>query len=173
MKVFCRREWSLWDDNTTWRVAWAAASSQNWRHCCCPQHFSNDLPVALSSNMTNQIIKNSSSNFNSRRFHWKFGIRKSRCFKINPKCLVIFKQCASLNCLKIPQMSHRNSWILAVPLVFSFKSDLSGNTVFTASFRFLKNSPISIVFGIFTELLSTVTVARFARNIEWDFSVIF
>ena len=140
MKVFCRREWSLWDDNTTWRVAWAAASSQNWRHCCCPQHFSNDLPVALSSNMTNQIIKNSSSNFNSRRFHWKFGIRKSRCLKITPKCLVIFKQCASLNCLKIPQMSHRNSWILAFPLVFSFKSDLSGNTVWPQPSNFLNKT---------------------------------
>ena len=52
------------------------------------------------------------------------------------------------------------------------KSDLSGNTVLTANFRFFKNSPKWTIFGLFNELLSTqnVNVARFARNVEWDFS---
>ena len=35
----------------------------------------------------------------------------------------------------------------------------------------LKNSPKFSIFGIFNEFLSTqnVNVARFARNVEWDF----
>ena len=51
-------------------------------------------------------------------------------------------------------------------------SHLSGNTVWTqaSGIQSLVN-----FFGIFNELLSTQNayLARFARNIEWDFSVIF
>ena len=50
------------------------------------------------------------------------------------------------------------------------KTDLSGNTVWPQASSF-QNSPKWTIFGIFNELLSThnVNVARFARNVEWDF----
>ena len=48
------------------------------------------------------------------------------------------------------------------------KSDLSGNTVLTANFRFFKNSPKWTIFGLFNELLSTQNV-NVARNVECDF----
>ena len=44
-------------------------------------------------------------------------------------------------------------------------------TLFDRKLQVLKNSPNWTIFGIFNELLSTrnVNVARFARNVEWDF----
>ena len=42
----------------------------------------------------------------------------------------------------------------------------------TARFRVSKLDKLAI-FGIFNEVLSIVNVARFARNVEWDFSEIF
>ena len=44
-------------------------------------------------------------------------------------------------------------------------------TLFDRKFQVFKKSPKLTIFGIFNELLSTqnVNVARFARNVEWDF----
>ena len=44
-------------------------------------------------------------------------------------------------------------------------------TLFDRKFQFFQNSPKLIIFGIFTELLSTqnVNVARFTRDVECDF----
>ena len=69
-------------------------------------------------------------------------------------------------------MSHLNFSILAFFTNFCpIKSDLSGNTVWPQPSGFSKKSPKCTIFGIFNELLSTqnVNVARFARNVEWDF----
>ena len=48
-------------------------------------------------------------------------------------------------------------------------------TLFDCKLQFIKNSPKLSIFGIFNEFLSTqnVNAARFARNIECDFFVIF
>ena len=65
-------------------------------------------------------------------------------------------------------MSHFNFFNLAFFANFCpIKIDLSGNTVWPQASRFKKLS----IFGIFNRLLSTqnVNVARFARNVEWDF----
>ena len=44
-------------------------------------------------------------------------------------------------------------------------------TLFDCKFQDFKNSPKMTIFGIFNQLLSTQikNIARFARNIEWDF----
>ena len=66
-------------------------------------------------------------------------------------------------------MSHLN--FLAFSTNFCFiKTYLSGNSVWPQASGFQKLAKLSI-FGIFNELLSTknVNVARFARNVEWDF----
>ena len=44
-------------------------------------------------------------------------------------------------------------------------------TLFDRKLLVLKNSPKWTIFGIFNQLLSTqnVNIARFARNVEWDF----
>ena len=44
-------------------------------------------------------------------------------------------------------------------------------TLFDRKLQIFKNSPKFTIFGLFNELLSTqnVNVARFARNVEWDF----
>ena len=44
-------------------------------------------------------------------------------------------------------------------------------TLFDRKLQVFKNSPKWTIFGLFNELLSTqnVNVARFARNVEWDF----
>ena len=44
-------------------------------------------------------------------------------------------------------------------------------TLFDRKLQVFKNSPNWTIFGIFNQLLSTqnVNVARFARNVEWDF----
>ena len=44
-------------------------------------------------------------------------------------------------------------------------------TLFDRKFQVFKKSPKLTIFGNFNELLSTqnVNVARFARNVEWDF----
>ena len=51
------------------------------------------------------------------------------------------------------------------------KSDLSGNTIWPQALGFQK---LAKIFGIFNDILSTqnVDVARFARNIFWQFLVI-
>ena len=47
--------------------------------------------------------------------------------------------------------------------------------MFDRKFQVFKKLAKSTIFGIINELLSTQNwnVARFARNIEWDFSIIF
>ena len=72
---------------------------------------------------------------------------------------------------KSPKMSHLIFWILAFSTNFwPIKTDLSGNSVWPQALDFQKLAKLSI-FGIFNELLSTqnVNVARFARNVEWDY----
>ena len=67
--------------------------------------------------------------------------------------------------------SHLNFRILPFSTNFCpIKIDLSGNTVWPQASGFQKLVNLTI-FGIFNELLSTqnVNVARFARNIEYDF----
>ena len=72
---------------------------------------------------------------------------------------------------KSPKMSHLNFSILAFSTNFCpIKTDLSGNTVWPQTSDFQKLAKMTI-FGIFDKLLSTqnVNVARFARNVKWDF----
>ena len=72
---------------------------------------------------------------------------------------------------KSPIMSHLNFLILAFSTNFyPITTDLSGNTVWPQTSGFKKLTKLTI-FGISNERLSTqnVNVARFARNVEWDF----
>ena len=69
-------------------------------------------------------------------------------------------------------MSHFNlEFLITFCLI---KSDLSGSTVWPQALGFQKLAKIER-FGTFYELLSTqnVNIARFARNVEWDFFVWF
>ena len=62
-------------------------------------------------------------------------------------------------------------WILAFSTDFrTIKIDLSGNTIWP-QLQVFKNLPKLTILGIFNELLSmqNLNVARFARNVEWDF----
>ena len=86
-------------------------------------------------------------------------------------------QCANFSRVhsvwKILKISHLN-------LTFSnncctIKTDLSGNTVWPQVSKISKNLPKWTIFGVFDKLLSAqnVNVARFACNVEWDFSLWF
>ena len=68
-------------------------------------------------------------------------------------------------CLKITQNVAFGSFNFGL-----FHRFLSGNTVWSQA-PFSKNRQIDFFFGISNELLSTqnVNVARFARNVEWNF----
>ena len=70
-----------------------------------------------------------------------------------------------------PKMSHLNFSILAFSTNFVRLKLTCLVTLFDRKLQVFKNSPKWIIFGIFNELLSTqhVNVARFARNIEYDF----
>ena len=108
--------------------------------------------------------------------------------KITQQCLNYFFDFAfsifffvKMTCLvtlfdrKTAKMSHFQFSILAFSTIYSFiKIDLSGNTVWPQASNF-KNSPKLNIFGIFNTLWATqnINVARFARNIEWHFFVIF
>ena len=59
-------------------------------------------------------------------------------------------------------MSHLTTFSIFNPI----KIDLSGDTVLPEAYN---NSPKLTLFGIFNQLLSTQNVARFARNVQWDF----
>ena len=65
-------------------------------------------------------------------------------------------------------------WVFSILAFFTIfcpiKINLSGNTVWPRNSAFQKLAKLTI-FGIFKELLSTqnVTVARFARKVEYDF----
>ena len=75
------------------------------------------------------------------------------------------------NVWKLLKMSYLNFRILAFSTNFCpIISDLFGNTVWPQTSGFQKLTKLTI-FGISYELLSTqnVNVARFARNVEWDF----
>ena len=66
---------------------------------------------------------------------------------------------------------NRNFSILAIFTNFCpIKIDLSGNTVWR-KLQVFKNSSKLTIFGIYNQLLATqnVNVARFARNVDWDF----
>ena len=72
---------------------------------------------------------------------------------------------------KLLKMSHLYFWILAFSTNFCpIRADLSGNTFWPQASGFQKLAKLDH-FGIFNQLLSTqnVNVARFARNVEWDF----
>ena len=72
------------------------------------------------------------------------------------------------NVWKLLKMSHFNlEFLITFCLI---KSDLSGSTVWPQALGFQKLAKIER-FGTFYELLSTqnVNIARFARNVEWDF----
>ena len=63
-------------------------------------------------------------------------------------------------------------WVLAFSTNFVLlKSDLSGNNTNWPQTSGLQNLTKMDHFGIFNELFFTqnVNVARFARNVEWDF----
>ena len=70
---------------------------------------------------------------------------------------------------KLLKMSRLNFGISTN--ICPIKNDLSGNTVWPQASGFQKLVKIDYFFCIFNELLSTqnVNVARFARNVEWDF----
>ena len=57
------------------------------------------------------------------------------------------------------------------PLIFAQLKVTCLVTLFDRKLQAFKKSPKLTIFGIFNELLSTqnVNVARFARNVEWDF----
>ena len=82
--------------------------------------------------------------------------------------LHIFKHCAFAQCLKISQTGQNDVFLI---LAFStnfrlFKIDLSGNTItlFDCKVQVFKNLPKLIILST-----QNVKVARFARNVEWDF----
>ena len=67
---------------------------------------------------------------------------------------------------KSPKMSHLSFWILAFSTNFwPIKTDLSGNPVWPQALDFQK-FVIFAILGIFDQ---NVNIARFARNVEWDF----
>ena len=92
------------------------------------------------------------------------------CTKRENKCFCLS---ASEICLKILKMSHSNVSILAIFFTYFCTIKLTCLvTLFDRMIHAFKNSPKLIIFGIFNELLSStknVKVARFARNVEWDF----
>ena len=67
----------------------------------------------------------------------------------------------------------KGTWVMTKNRKLRLKMSHSKHCL-TANFRFFKNPPKVTIFGIFNELLSNqnVNVAHFARNVEWDFSVI-
>ena len=72
---------------------------------------------------------------------------------------------------KLPKMSYLTYLIFAFSTTFCpMKIDCLA-TLFDRKLLVSKNSPKWIIFGIFHQLLATknVNVARFARNVEWDF----
>ncbi len=72
----------------------------------------------------------------------------------------------------IYSVSHLNFSILAFSTNFwPFKTDLSGNSVWPQALGFQKLAKLEHFWHFFNELLSTqkVNVARFARNVEWDY----
>ena len=80
------------------------------------------------------------------------------------------------NCIhsvwKSPKMSHFSISILAFSTNFCpFKIDLSGNTVWPQALDFQKFAKMHHFWPFFNEVLSiqNVGIARFARNVEWDF----
>ena len=66
---------------------------------------------------------------------------------------------------KSPKMSHLHFTIMA------FSTNFCLVTLFDRKLQGFKNSPKLTIFGIFNKLLSlkNVNLARFARNVEWDF----
>ena len=79
----------------------------------------------------------------------------------------------SAQCLKITQNVAFQFWHFSTNF-WPIKTDMSGNSVWPKASDFQKLVKLTI-FGIFDDLLSTqnVNVARFARNVEWDFFVWF
>ena len=74
-----------------------------------------------------------------------------QCYQIVKKCLI---------------------WILAFSTIFFLIVKVTCLvTLFDRQLQVFKNSPNWTLFDIFNELLSTqnATVARFARNVEWEF----
>ena len=69
------------------------------------------------------------------------------------------------------KMSHLNFSISAFPPIFDLFKLTCLVTLFDRKHQFFKKSPKWTICGIFNELSSTqnVNVARFARNVEWDF----
>ena len=70
--------------------------------------------------------------------------------------------------------SKRRIWILSFwhfPPIFVLLKLTCLVTLFDRTLQVFKKSPKLTIFGIFNQLLSTqnVNVARFARNVEWDF----
>ena len=63
-------------------------------------------------------------------------------------------------------MSHLNCLLVAFPTIFCpIKTDLSGNTVWPQASGFQKLAKMDH----FWAFIINVNVARFARNVEWDF----
>ena len=67
-------------------------------------------------------------------------------------------------------MSHLNFFILACSTNFVLLKMTCLVTLFDSKHQIFKYSSKLPIFGLFYELLFTVNVARFARNLEWDFS---
>ena len=70
---------------------------------------------------------------------------------------------------KLLKMSHLKFWHFPTIIVVLKLTCLV--TLFDSKLQVFKNSPKWTIFGVFNQLLSTqnVNVARFARNVEWDF----
>ena len=95
----------------------------------------------------------------------KIPVVQDNCYSMALSVLTVFENQQN--------MSHLNSSILAffTNFCFTFKIDLSGNTVWQRVSDYQKIAKFETIFGLFNELLSTqnFNVARFARNVEWDF----
>ena len=80
-----------------------------------------------------------------------------------------YKIVQSSQCLKITQNVAFEFWHF--PPIFDLLKLTCLVTLFDRKLQVFKNSPKWTIFGIFNQLLSTqnVNVARFARNVEWDF----
>ena len=103
-----------------------------------------------------------------RAFHLKFYAPCCPCFCNNIKENRIFDTNPGFTVFENYSKCHISIFEFGYfPPIFVLLN-VTCNTVY-------KNSPKLTILGFFNELLSTqnVNVARFARNVEWDFSMIF
>ena len=104
-------------------------------------------------------------------FDWPQIASLSRSYKSKSCCDFILKSNSSNVVTLFENYSKCRIWALVFSTNFCLiKADLSGNTVWPQVSGFQKLAKLTI-YCLSNKLLSTqnVNVARFARNVEWDF----